>query len=214
MLRPAILVAILTAGIPVSGHDPITTKVTWSREVARIVYTRCIACHKSAGPAFSLERYEEARPWAKAIEEEVLNRRMPPWNAVKGFGRFQNDRGLTQQELTVISDWVEGGAPEGDPGLMPSLHLPVEQIPQAARKVEVFGTRVLPSRVQALGIRVTADVQVIAIRPDGSTEPLIWLRRVNSSAPDTYWFRSRISLPARTQVRTIPPTASATLLVQ
>jgi len=214
MLRPAILVAILTAGIPVSGHDPITTKVTWSREVARIVYTRCIACHRSAGPAFSLEKYEEARPWAKAIEEEVLNRRMPPWNAVKGFGRFQNDRGLTQQELTVISDWVEGGAPEGDPGLMPSVHLPVEQIPQAARKVEVFGTTVLPSRVQALGIRVTADVQVIAIRPDGSTEPLIWLRRVNSSAPDTYWFRSRISLPARTQVRTIPPTASATLLVQ
>ena len=63
-------------------------------------------------------------------------------------------------------------------------------------------------------LEFTAEVQVIAIRPDGSTEPLIWLRRVNSSAPDTYWFRSRISLPARTQVRTIPPAASATLLVQ
>jgi hypothetical protein len=139
---------------------------------------------------------------------------MPPWNAVKGFGEFKNDVGLTQEQIEIIADWVEGGAPEGDRGLMPSLHLPVEQIPQATRKVEVFGTTVLPSRVQALGIRVTADVQVIAIRPDGSTEPLIWSRRVNSSAPDTYWFRSRISLPARTRVRTIPPAASATLLVQ
>src|ERR1051325_6403616 len=111
MLRPAIFAAIFAAGMPAWGHDPITTKVTWSREVSRIVYARCLACH----PAF--EHYEQARPWAKAIEEEVLNRRMPPWNAVKGFGRFQNDQGLTQQELTVISDWVEGGAPEGDPKL-------------------------------------------------------------------------------------------------
>ena len=63
--------------------------------------------------------YEEARPWAKAIKEEVLARRMPPWNAVKGFGDFKNDRGLTQEQIEMLADWVEGGAPEGDPAYLP-----------------------------------------------------------------------------------------------
>ena len=61
----------------------------------------------------------EARPWAKAIQEEVLRRRMPPWNAVKGFGQFQDDRGLTQEELSLIAEWVDGGAPEGNPLYLP-----------------------------------------------------------------------------------------------
>ena len=54
-----------------------------------------------------------------AIKEEVLERRMPPWGAVKGFGQFQDDQGLTQEQIGLIADWVEGGAPEGDPALPP-----------------------------------------------------------------------------------------------
>ncbi len=65
--------------------------------------------------------YDEARPWAKAIKEEVLERRMPPWEAVKGFGEFRDDRGLTQEEMETISGWVEGGAPEGEPKYLPAL---------------------------------------------------------------------------------------------
>ena len=215
MLRPAILAAILAAGMPVWGHDPITTKVTWSREVARIVYTRCLTCHKPAGPAFSLASYEQARPWAKAIKEEVLSRRMPPWNAVKGFGRFQNDRGLTQQELTVISDWVEGGAPEGDPRHMPSPPPPaLERRPTAFRRITVSGSALLEHRVEAVGITVDAPVQVIAARPDGSIEPLVWVRRANPAAPDTYWFQSKIALPAGTHVQTVPSTSAAVLLIR
>src|SRR5258708_4772749 len=114
-----ILVAVLATAAPVSAHDAVTTKITWSREVSRIVYARCLTCHLESGRAFSLSTYAEARPWAVAIKEEVLMRRMPPWNAVKGFGRFKNDLGLTQEELSLIADWVEGGAPEGDPMLMP-----------------------------------------------------------------------------------------------
>src|SRR5437773_2329990 len=106
---------MLAAGMPLSAHDPITTKITWSREVSRIVYARCLGCHREGGAAFSLATYAEARPWAKAIKEEVLVRRMPPWNAVKGFGQFKGDRGLAQEELSIIADWVEGGAPEGNP---------------------------------------------------------------------------------------------------
>jgi len=67
----------------------------------------------------SLATYEEARPWAKAIKEELLEKRMPPWHAVKGYGDFRNVPPLTQREIDMIVNWVEGGAPRGDPRDLP-----------------------------------------------------------------------------------------------
>ena len=96
------------------AHDVITTKITFSREISRLLYSRCASCHHPGGSAFSLLTYQEARPWAKAIEEEVLERRMPPWGAVKGFGALKDDPSPTQEEIDWIAQWVEGGAPEGD----------------------------------------------------------------------------------------------------
>ena len=57
MPRAAILAAIFAACMPLSAHDIITTKITWSREVSRIVYARCLNCHREGGPAFSLATY-------------------------------------------------------------------------------------------------------------------------------------------------------------
>src|SRR5271163_3259700 len=122
MFRAAILIL---AGASVAGaHDFITTKITWSKEVSRLVYKRCSSCHREGGSAFAIITYEQARPWAKAIKEEALERRMPPWQAVKGFGDFKNDRGLTEEELEILSDWVEGGAPEGEPKYLPETPKP------------------------------------------------------------------------------------------
>ena len=113
--RPMNRVAIfLTIASTAYAHDVITTKVTFDREIVRLFNSHCISCHRSGGQAFSLATYEEARPWAKAIGEEVLRRRMPPWGAVKGFGDFRDDQGLTPEQLELIVDWEEGGAPEGD----------------------------------------------------------------------------------------------------
>ena len=68
----------------------------------------------------SLLTYEEARPWAKAIRDEVLNRRMPPWDPVKGVGQFRDDPSLSQPEMDLLVSWVEGGAPEGNPIYLPA----------------------------------------------------------------------------------------------
>src|SRR5262245_26162296 len=80
-----------------SAHEPITTKVTFNKEVVRILERNCLACHapgkiKSDIP---LTTYEEARPWAKAIKEEVLEngwRRSRPLKATAASftitGRF------------------------------------------------------------------------------------------------------------------------------
>ena len=60
------------------GHDIITTAITFDRDISRIVNTHCASCHHPGGMAFSLMTYAEARPWAVAIKEEILRRRMPP----------------------------------------------------------------------------------------------------------------------------------------
>ena len=40
--------------------------------------------------------YQQARPWAAAIKESVLLRKMPPWFADPHYGKFANDRSLTK----------------------------------------------------------------------------------------------------------------------
>src|SRR6266700_1414313 len=108
------LVLLSLSSLAAYGHDVITTQVTFDREIIRLFNPLCVSCHSQGGIAFPLTTYQEARPWAKAIGEEVLRRRMPPWGAVKGFGDFRNDQGLSSEELELIVSWVDGGVPEGN----------------------------------------------------------------------------------------------------
>ncbi|HYT65512.1 MAG TPA: hypothetical protein VEL51_03800 [Vicinamibacterales bacterium] len=97
-----------------AAHDPITTKVTFGREVRAILAARCVTCHSARGSApMPLTTYDEVRPWARAIKEQVLARRMPKWDAARGFGAFANDPTPTPLESALIVSWVDGGLPRG-----------------------------------------------------------------------------------------------------
>lgn len=105
-----------------SSHEPITTNVRFNKEVIRILQKSCLDCH-AAGKIkgdIPLSTYEEARPWAKAIKEEVLEKRMPPYQAVRGFGNFHRNYGLSQREVDLLVSWVEGGAPKGEAKDLPT----------------------------------------------------------------------------------------------
>ena len=97
-----------------SPHYPVTTTVLFNREVTTLFQAKCLQCHAPGGMAMSLATYEEARPWAVAIKEEILDRRMPPWSAEHGYGEFANDLGLTTRERDFLISWIEGGTPEGE----------------------------------------------------------------------------------------------------
>ena len=123
-LSASLAVCILALVLPVvvSSHEPITTNVRFNKEIIRILEQKCLACHSAGGikADISLSTFEEARPWAKAIKEEVLEKRMPPYQTVKGFGLFHSDYGLSQRETDLIVSWVEGGAPKGDEKDLPT----------------------------------------------------------------------------------------------
>ena len=96
------------------SHNPITTTVLFNREIVRIFENKCLVCHTEQGMAIPLTTYEQARPWAEAIKEEILQRTMPPWAAVAGYGQFANDLGLTTREMQFLISWIDGGAPKGE----------------------------------------------------------------------------------------------------
>jgi hypothetical protein len=215
--------AILLLPVCALAHDPISTKITWSREVSRLVFAHCAPCHREGGSSFSLMTYRQARPWAIAIKDEVLERRMPPWGAVDGFGDFKNDEALTETELEIIAAWAEGGAPEGDPVLLPRVpdftkSTAVPAIPASGPELMVNGRLELKRAMQLVAIRpaqvgVGASLQVIARRPDGSVEPLLWLYNYQPRFPRSYVYREPVLLPSGTLLEVSPADAGTVVLI-
>lgn len=195
----------------VLAHDPISTKVTWDGELKRLIDARCVSCHSPGGRApMSLTTYEEARPWARAIREEVLTRRMPKWHVVRGYGDFANDPSLSSFEVALFAAWADGGAPKtlpprpgapkGTPATAAAAPLPT-LTSQAARarpgprhrSVEIPCTaRTLPAG-RVVGLKPVlaegADLKATLTGSDGSIEPLLWIRSFDPQFAETYWLR-------------------------
>ena len=199
-----LLLSALFGGSLLIAHDPVSTKLTWTQEISRIIYKRCFSCHREGGSApMPLVTYEQARPWAKAIKEEVLNRSMPPWGAVKGFGDFKDDSSLTQDEINRLAEWVEGGAPEGEQGYLP----PKPDAPVAPALPRGKRTHSLKGPVLLLGIRPMMSVtsaQIVLRGPDESVQPLLWLRKYRMSWNRTFLFREPVMVPKGSVVRATP----------
>jgi hypothetical protein len=89
--------------------------VTFHMDVEPILQKHCQGCHRPGEAApFSLLSYTEARPWAKAIRNAVSTRKMPPWFADSGHGKFANDPRLSDAQIETIKAWADNGAVEGD----------------------------------------------------------------------------------------------------
>jgi mono/diheme cytochrome c family protein len=220
MVLPFLFVAgAIFFALPASAHDVITTKITWNREIIRILNAHCISCHRPGGSAFSLATYNEGRPWAKAIQEEVLERRMPPWGAVKGFGDFKNDQALTPEQLEVIGAWVDGGAPEGEDKDLP----PAPKFPAAAPDTGGAGGLTVNGDFQLSEDFVLEGVlprkvaenetfQITAETPDGRVIPLLWMFPFKPIYAHPFILRTPLALPKGTTIRGIPSGAEIVLL--
>jgi len=114
----ACLVAITSSAEKTS--EAANNNVTFSKDVAPILFKSCAGCHRPGEIApMSLLTYKDARPWAKAIREKVINRQMPPWHADPKHGEWLNDRRISQEAIDTIASWVDNGAKEGDPKDLP-----------------------------------------------------------------------------------------------
>jgi hypothetical protein len=205
--------------VALKAHDVITTSITWNREISRVFFDRCASCHNDMGTAFPLMTYAQARPWAVAIKEEVLSRRMPPWGAVKGFGEFRNDQGLSQEQIELITSWVEGGVPEGNPKDLPQKPKLTRATTNPARRNQLMVTGELtlmkPFRLDGLlpeNVPAGTSLKITAKLPDGSVEPLLWLYEYKKEHKHAFLLRKPLLLPAGTVIQGVPAKASVILL--
>lgn len=90
-------------------------KVTYCRDVVRVLQRNCIECHRSGeiGP-FELTEYDEVIGWADTMVEVVDDGRMPPWHADPQHGAFANARTMSPEDKQVLRDWAAAGMPYGD----------------------------------------------------------------------------------------------------
>ena len=103
------------------GNVEKSAAVTFSKDIAPIIYRQCAECHRPGGIGpMSLLRYEDARTYAPLIVEKIKAHEMPPWHADPRFGEFSNARRLSSDEIRAISKWVDDGAPPGDAKDLPS----------------------------------------------------------------------------------------------
>jgi len=165
----------------------------------------------------ALLTYDETRPWAKAIRDEVAERRMPPWGAVKGFGDFRNDASLSDPEIEMIVLWVEGGAPKGDDTYLPPVPAPGIRKPAApSRGLAIRAETTLSRGITVTGIapremQPDTSMQIIARLPDGSVENLLWLRNHRTEWNRSFYFREPLTLPKGT-LMAVRPGASAVII--
>ncbi len=196
--RPlAIPMAVFSAGCLFAAKPAEPARATFTKDIAPILQQHCQACHRpgEAGP-FSLLTYQQARPWAKAIKEAVLLKKMPPWFADPHYGKFSNDRSLAQSEVDTLIAWADGGAPEGDardlppPAYVAGWAIPkpdvVYEFPRAF-EIPATGTLEYQKVIVPSGFKEDKWVQFAEARPDDRAHVHHMILYVRE--PGSHWLR-------------------------
>lgn len=107
--------AVAFSFLPVAAQS-----LTFSRNIAPIVFEHCAPCHRPGEAApFSLLTYRDVSKRGAQIAQVTKQRYMPPWLPEPGYGDFAGSLRLTDQQIDTLARWVREGMPEGDPADLP-----------------------------------------------------------------------------------------------
>src|SRR5262245_48699375 len=160
------ILAVVILGLVAGSAWPhaMMGTITWNRHVSRIVYAHCASCHRDGGTSFPLTEYTQARERANAIKASVLERTMPPWGAVKGFGDLRDDAAMSSAEIDLIVEWVDTATPRGNNARAlpdaPSFSIDESAFAAPRDAIAVAGDTVLEKPARIAGVlpqRVSPD---------------------------------------------------------
>lgn len=182
-----------------AGASKQDAPVTFYRDVLPVIQKNCQSCHRAGEAApMALGTYAQVRPWAKAIKASVLARKMPPWFADPAYGKFHNERRLSDGEIQKIAAWVDAGAPEGKANDAPAqaefvegwnIGKPdVEIAMPAAYEVPQSGTVDYTYVIVPTGLKEDAWVQAAEVRPGARSVVHHVIAFVRE--PGSKWFRN------------------------
>jgi hypothetical protein len=186
----------LAGGAPAPGSA--ASAPTFYRDVLPILAQHCQGCHRpdDIGP-MPLVTYDQTRPWARAIQNAVRLKTMPPWFADPHYGHFSNDPSLTPRQIETLSSWSDANAPAGDPRDAPPPRQWAEgwNIPQPDVVVRMPQPVTIPAHgdveytyeIVPTGFTEDMWVQMSEIRP--STRQFVHHAVVYIRPPDSRWLR-------------------------
>ena len=109
-MKKGFIICILSAWALQSNAQ----EVTYNKDIEPLIQSKCAPCHQpgEAGP-FSLLTYEDVSKRASFIKKVVNSRYMPPWRADNSYSHFANDRSLTDDQIALITKWIDEKTPRG-----------------------------------------------------------------------------------------------------
>ncbi len=98
-----------------SNKKSVSSTLNFAEHIAPIIHKNCSKCHmpEEAGP-FNLISYQDVSRRGKLIKYLVTERIMPPWPADANYSHFAGETVLSDEEITMISNWVDEGMIAGD----------------------------------------------------------------------------------------------------
>jgi hypothetical protein len=174
------------------------TSPVFYKDVLPVLQDHCQSCHRAGeiGP-MPLMTYKDVRPYAAAIRQALLTRKMPPWGAQSKTVQFANDPSLNDHDRQTVIDWAAAKAPEGNPADAPPQRVFSEgwnigkpdmvfQMP-TAYKVPAEGTIEYTYVVMPLNFTEDKWVQLAEVRPSARQVVHHVVARIRS--PDSPWLR-------------------------
>lgn len=104
------------------GNNNIPEHITYSEHIAPIIYKNCVSCHRQGeAGGFNLLTYKDVTERAQLIKYVTTTRFMPPWPADATYSHFIDEKVLQDNEIEMISKWVDKGCAIGDSLRIPPL---------------------------------------------------------------------------------------------
>lgn len=118
----AIFLTSLILQVSCSEQNSKEENITYAEHIAPIIYKNCTSCHRPGEAApFNLLTYKDVESRSKLIKYVTESRFMPPWPADASYTHFIDEKVLEQEEINLISDWVNNGCKMGDSTKIPQL---------------------------------------------------------------------------------------------
>ena len=189
-----LLATAFAAPAPKPLHKP-----TFYKDILPILQDHCQNCHRPGEIApMPFVTYQQTKPWVAALKLAVTSKSMPPWFADPRYGKFSNDPSLTPEQISLIANWVDGGAPAGSPKDAPPLKHWARgwNIPQPDKTVQMPVPVAIPAHgdveytyeIVPAGFTEDKWVQFSEVRP--SSPQYVHHAVVYVRPPNSTWLRS------------------------
>jgi len=164
------------------GEGPDDTPVSYAKQIVPILETKCVRCHQPGQiGSWAMTSHKKVKSMSSMIEEVILTRRMPPWDADPAIGKFANDASLELAQAQTLLRWVHQGAPRGDgadpleqyAAAPPPEHWPIGQ-PDIVMRLPK------PESIPATGVLDYRHIEVQAGNTNDAWVGGIWIRPGNN----------------------------------